>query len=163
METFSQKFVGFLVIALAIVLFFTVYSFTINTLNLNQELHKNCPLPEGVCPYTRSIPSESLLGFLVDGSLFVLGIYLIFVQKTMEKVSFIQKTKLKNIIRSLEGEEKSVYQAIVDSEGFVFQNELIQKTNLNKVKVSRILDKLEGKGLVERRRRGMSNVVVLKS
>jgi uncharacterized membrane protein len=33
---------------------------------------------------------------------------------------------------------------------------------MTKVKVSRILDSLETKNLLERRRRGMSNVVVLK-
>jgi uncharacterized membrane protein len=44
----------------------------------------------------------------------------------------------------------------------LFQAELIEKTDFNKVKVSRILDKLEGKGLIERRRRGMTNLVLLK-
>jgi len=33
---------------------------------------------------------------------------------------------------------------------------------LGKVKVSRILDKLEGKGLVETKTRGMTNVILLK-
>ena len=33
---------------------------------------------------------------------------------------------------------------------------------LNKVKITRILDKLEGMGILERKRRGMTNVVILK-
>jgi uncharacterized membrane protein len=42
------------------------------------------------------------------------------------------------------------------------QSDIVNNTSLTKVKVTRLLDKLEGKGLVERRRRGMGNLVVLK-
>ena len=41
-------------------------------------------------------------------------------------------------------------------------DEFIDRT-MTKVKVTRILDKLEGRGLVERKRRGMTNVVMLKN
>ena len=44
----------------------------------------------------------------------------------------------------------------------IFQSDLVEKTEFDKVKVSRILDKLEGRQLIERKRRGMTNVVVLK-
>lgn len=36
------------------------------------------------------------------------------------------------------------------------------KTGLTKVKVTRILDRLEGREIIERKRRGMTNVVILK-
>ena len=39
---------------------------------------------------------------------------------------------------------------------------LMGKTDFSKVKVTRLLDKLEAKNLIERRRRGMTNAVVLK-
>ena len=44
----------------------------------------------------------------------------------------------------------------------MFQADLIEKLNLGKVKVSRILDRLENKNLIERKRRGMNNLIVLK-
>jgi len=44
----------------------------------------------------------------------------------------------------------------------MFQSELVDENGYTKVKVTRILDKLEGRGLIERRRRGMTNVVILK-
>ena len=44
----------------------------------------------------------------------------------------------------------------------MFQADLIDKSGLGKVKISRILDRLEGKGLIERKRRGMNNIVVFK-
>jgi uncharacterized membrane protein len=65
-------------------------------------------------------------------------------------------------LKSLQDDERKVYDLIVNAEGFMFQNDLIEKTGYSKVKVSRILDKLEMKGIVERRRRGMANIVVLK-
>jgi uncharacterized membrane protein len=63
---------------------------------------------------------------------------------------------------NLTNEEKKVFEKIIEAQGSVFQSEIIDKTNFNKVKVSRILDKLEGLGLIERRRRGMTNIVILK-
>jgi len=59
-------------------------------------------------------------------------------------------------------EEKSVLSIIREGEGSVFQSELMKKTGYSKVKVSRLLDRLEQKGIVERKRRGMANLVVLK-
>ena len=44
----------------------------------------------------------------------------------------------------------------------MFQSSLVNETKLSKVKVTRILDRLEGKSLIERKRRGMSNVIILK-
>ena len=53
-------------------------------------------------------------------------------------------------------------EVLLREEGSVYQSDLIKETKLTKVKVSRVLDKLEGKGLIERKRRGMTNIIVLK-
>ena len=58
--------------------------------------------------------------------------------------------------------EKQIFEKIIESEGTIFQSDLVDKTGFTKVKVTRILDKLEGKKLIERKRRGMTNVVILK-
>ena len=42
------------------------------------------------------------------------------------------------------------------------QGDLVVQSGLSKATVSRTLDLLESKGLVEKRRRGMGNVVLLK-
>jgi len=39
---------------------------------------------------------------------------------------------------------------------------LIEKTGFGKAKMTRIIDRLEGRCFVERKRRGMTNIVVLK-
>jgi len=65
-------------------------------------------------------------------------------------------------LNKLNDDEKLVFDKIIESEGTIFQSDLVDKTKFTKVKVTRLLDKLEGKGLIERKRRGMTNVVILK-
>jgi uncharacterized membrane protein len=62
----------------------------------------------------------------------------------------------------LEGHEKRAYGIIKESNGAILQADLIKRIGLSKVKVTRILDKLERKGLTERRRRGLKNIVLLR-
>ena len=55
-----------------------------------------------------------------------------------------------------------VYQAVLDAGGLMNQGDLVAHSGLSKATVSRALDLLESKGLVEKRRRGMGNVVLLR-
>ncbi len=63
---------------------------------------------------------------------------------------------------SLDSDEKKIVEIIREKGGSVFQSEVISKLGYSKVKISRLLDRLEQKGIVERKRRGMANLVVLK-
>jgi len=45
----------------------------------------------------------------------------------------------------------------------MFQSDLMEKLEIGKVKTTRLLDKLESKQLIERKRRGRNNIVVLRS
>lgn len=67
------------------------------------------------------------------------------------------------IMSGLKTEEKRLYELTSGSGGAIFQADLVEKSGFSKVKVSRILDKLEGRGLIERRRRGMTNMVIVKN
>ena len=82
----------------------------------------------------------------------LIGIYLV----------FFADNKIIRKKYDLTNEEKKIVRKLRQSEGTSFQSELVEKLELNKVKVSRLLDKLEGKGIIERKRRGMTNVVILK-
>jgi uncharacterized membrane protein len=61
----------------------------------------------------------------------------------------------------LDGDEKILFQKIVDNDGLL-QRELILNTDFSEPKVSRLLDKLERRGLILRKRDGMGNRVMLK-
>ena len=66
------------------------------------------------------------------------------------------------ISKTLKDDERKVYEVILEAGGMINQSELPEKTGLSKTSVSRALDLLESRGLVERRRRGMGNVLLLK-
>ncbi|RZH66416.1 helix-turn-helix transcriptional regulator [Natrinema altunense] len=57
--------------------------------------------------------------------------------------------------------ERVVYEAVLDADGVRPQREIVDETDLSKATVSRTLDSLESKALVERKRRGTGNVVML--
>ena len=61
----------------------------------------------------------------------------------------------------LRNNEETIYSLLVDADGELPQRDLVESTDLSKATVSRTLDKLEQKDLVERKRRGMGNVVHL--
>lgn len=82
--------------------------------------------------------------------------------KTSVRASVAKKKLSANIINTLKPEERKLYSIINAADGAIFQAELVEKSSYSKVKVSRILDRLEGRGIVERKRRGMTNMVILK-
>ena len=58
--------------------------------------------------------------------------------------------------------ERAVYETVLAADGVIQQAEIVDRTDLSKATVSRMLDSLESKQLLERKRRGMGNVVVLR-
>ena len=63
------------------------------------------------------------------------------------------------ILRLLNGDEREVFRSLVDAGGEQLQRDIVAGTKMSDAKVSRLLDRLEEKGLVARERRGMGNVV----
>lgn len=61
----------------------------------------------------------------------------------------------------LANKEREVYETLLEADGVLPQSEIVDHTDLSKASVSRALDGLEVKNLVERKRRGMGNVVYL--
>ena len=92
--------------------------------------------------------------------------FLIF-SKESERVIVKHKTireKQKPIDTSkLDDREKKVVRMLQEENGVIFQKTLMEKMEIGKVGITRLLDKLEAKQIIERKRRGMNNVVVLKS
>jgi hypothetical protein len=68
-----------------------------------------------------------------------------------------------NILENLSNnDEKEIVKLIIAEGGTIFQSQLVVKSGYSKSKVSLVLDRLEARNILERRRRGMSNVIVLK-
>ena len=96
----------------------------------------------------------------------VSGTYLLFfdlAEKPAGKLVLEERKKRwKEIVKTLKEDEQKIYRAIIEAGGIIEQSKLPEKTGLSKSSVSRTLDLLESKGLVERKRRGMGNIVLLK-
>ncbi len=155
----TNKILGFLIIVISVVSFFSLYTVTMRTAEVE---HTQCLVIHPDCTILGHIPYESFLGLGGTAFLGLAGVYLVFREERTARTTSKLMRNATESIKNLGNEEGGVYNFIKNSDGFIFQNDLIQKTGFSKVKVSRLLDKLEAKNLVERRRRGMSNVVVLK-
>ena len=159
----ENKNVGFLVIGISILIIAIVFIFN-NA--LKEIVGASCSATHGaeVCPMYDTITTQTYLATAIVGILIIIGLVLIFA-KPDEKV-IVRKVKEKKLKKKIDlsgfrPEEKQVFKLIQENET-IFQADLIEKTGFGKAKMSRIIDRLEGNGLVERKRRGMTNVVVLK-
>jgi uncharacterized membrane protein len=111
------------------------------------------------------------IGLIVVGVVLIIGLFLIFskenekiivkTKKVKDEVALAKKEEVEKNLKLLSKEEKELYK-ILSSEGSMFQADLVEKSQMGKVKVSRLLDSLESKNIIERKRRGMNNIVVVK-
>jgi len=105
---------------------------------------------------------QTWVSIAVVAVVFLIGLFLIFSKE--EKEIIVKKIKEKKKKISLEGLNASEKEAVklIGETGGIFQAELMEKLGIGKVGVTRLLDKLEAKQIVERKRRGMNNFVVMK-
>jgi len=61
------------------------------------------------------------------------------------------------VLQTLEADELRLYEMIRDAGGELLQMHVVSSKTFSKAKVTRLLDKLEKRGLVRRERRGMTN------
>ncbi|MDO8642975.1 MAG: MarR family transcriptional regulator [Candidatus Woesearchaeota archaeon] len=110
------------------------------------------------CPYIQGkgllwIPLATCILIAVVGGI---GLFLAFSKS--ERV--IQQKEYD--IHKLNEEEKKAFLLIKDHKEGMYQTVLAEHLKFTKVQATRLVDKLEQYGLVERKRRGMSNVIFLK-
>lgn len=73
-----------------------------------------------------------------------------------------KRVRFERVMPTLKEDEQKILQAVLDADGIIQQSELGELTGVSRSGVTRALDILESRGFIERRRRGMSNVIVLK-
>ena len=159
----ENKNVGYLLLGVSALIIGIIFLFN-NA--MKKILDESCPLVhDGVyCPAYGTITQQTYLALGIVGVLIIVGLVLVFSKP--EREIFIKQVEKRAIKRKfdtsgLRSEEKTVLNLIQENKA-IFQADLIEKTGYGKAKMTRIIDRLEGKGFVERKRRGMTNVVVLK-
>jgi uncharacterized membrane protein len=66
------------------------------------------------------------------------------------------------VLRLLTGDERTLYRTLMDAGGEAYQKDLVIRTKMSDAKTSRVIDRLEEKGLVSKERHGMTNMIRIK-
>ncbi len=159
----ENKNVGFLILGISVLIIVIIFIFNNAMKTIIEE---GCPAVHlgYSCPSFKTIAQQTYLALSIVGILIIIGLVLIF-SPQKEKI-IIKKIKENNKkkeidISDLKKEEKEIFKLVREQKA-MFQADLIEQTGFGKAKMSRMIDRLEGRGLVERKRRGMNNIVVLK-
>ena len=150
--------IGIMIIIIALLIGFITFSFN---RALSDIVSSSCTHGE-TCPMWGTIRFQTNVSIAIMIFVAAIGAYLVFFSR--EDAIPFRKLSLgdyKDVLSTLDVDEKKVLTGIIENKGSMSQSSIVGSTKYNKVKVSRILDSLEGKKLIERRRRGMGNVIVL--
>ena len=156
----ENKNVGWLVIGIAVVIAIIVIMF-------NSVLRENLGL---VCSHGPScemytnLNVQTWISLVIVAIIFIIGLVLIF-NKPKEKIVIktIKEKKKKLDLSGLNENEKKAVDLIIKEGNAMFQSDLMEKLGIGKVGITRLLDKLEAKQIIERKRRGMNNIVVIRN
>jgi len=156
----NTRYLGIILIILSIALFVMMYNFSQATLDLIDSGGIVCGEGHETCPHVEVL-NQAYLGYFLALIILIIGVFLvIFGGKPPAPEG--KENKWEETLKTLTGDEKEIYGKAMESEGVIFQSDLVEKSGFPKAKVSRILDRMEARGLLERKRRGMTNAVVLK-
>lgn len=159
----NMRYVGIVLIVLSIVLFVIMYNFSNTMLEIIDSGQIGVCESFEACPHVM-ILNQAYVGYFLSFVILIIGIFLVIYggKKGAELEPAGKKDKWEDVVKTLKGDEKEIYEKIIISEGVIFQSDLVEQSGFPKAKISRILDKMEARGLLERKRRGMANAVVLK-
>ena len=155
----ENKKVGWLIIGLTVFVGIIVLIFNISLKNLAKMSSSHGP----ECTMYNTIGAQLWLSLTIVGIMLAIGIFILF-SKPQEKVIIkkIKEKKKRLDLSKLEKTEKEVMNLLLKSGKAMFQRDLMEKLEIGKVKMTRLLDKLEAKQFIIRKRRGMNNIVVIK-
>src|SRR3989344_8688167 len=151
----ENKYVGYLLLGISVLVIFLILLFNST---LKEIIGTTCgETHDGeFCPMNQSVNQQTYIALGVIGLLIIVSLILIFSkpQKEIQKEVIFKtrtvekKTPKKKIDTSeLKQDEKQVLELIQNNKA-IFQADLIEKTGFGKAKMTRIIDRLEGKGFV---------------
>jgi len=156
----ENKNVGLLIIGIAVVMAVIVFLF--NSV-LKDSIGLTCSHGPSCEMYT-NLNVQTWISLSIVAVVFIIGLVIMF-NKPKEKIVIktIKEKKKKLDLSGLDKREKEVIDILQKENGAIFQSTLMEKLEIGKVGITRLLDKLEAKQLIERKRRGMNNIVVLRN
>ena len=155
----DNKNVGWIIVGISIVIGIVVLIFN---LGLRDIIKQTCTHGD-TCTMYNTVAIQTWISLSIALIILIIGVVIMF-SKPKEKIIIkkVKEKKKKLDMKGLDKDEKSVIDLLLKEDKAVFQADLMEKLEIGKVKTTRLLDKLEAKQLIERKRRGMNNIVVLK-
>lgn len=159
----NTRYVGIVLIILSIALFLIMYNFSATMIEIIDSGEIGSCMAYETCPHV-TVLNQAYLGYVLAVVIFIIGLFMVAMggEPLKPVPSEGNRERWESVMKTLTGEEKGIYERITASEGVMFQSDLVEQSGFAKAKVSRILDKMEARGIVEKRRRGMTNAVVLR-
>ena len=155
----ENRNVGLLIIGIAIVMTIVVLLF--NSV-LKDAIGLSCTHGP-TCEMYTGVNAQTWISLSIVAVIFIIGLIIMFT-KPKEKIVIkkVREKKKKLDVKGLGKDERKVISILQKENGAIFQRTLMENLEIGKVKMTRLLDKLEAKQIIERKRRGMNNIVVLK-
>jgi hypothetical protein len=147
----KDKNVGYLILGFSasLLLLILSYDYALNNIVSTACSHGSS------CPMYGTLAMQKIISFTLLGIIFLIGLYFL----NRKKVERLIKDKKQN--KHLSPDEKEIVEHLKLNNNSLYQSELTKKLDLSKVQMTRILDKLEAKKVIERKRRGMTNIIIL--
>ncbi len=155
----DNKTVGWIIIGIAVVMTIIVWIFNFSLKNI---VGSTCSMGAS-CTMYDTIKIQTWISLSIVAIILIIGLVIMFTKP--EERLIIKKIKEKKKRLNLDGldnKEKEIVKILKEENGTIFQATLMEKIGIGKVGITRLLDKLEAKQIIERKRRGMNNIVVLR-
>jgi uncharacterized membrane protein len=155
----ENKIVGWIIIGISALIGAIILIFNLGLKKIVAETCDHGP----TCSMYETISIQTWISVVITAVILAIGIIILF-SKPKEKiiVKTIKEKKKKIDTSKLDKDEKRVFDILSTENGGMFQADLMEKLEIGKVGMTRLLDKLEAKQIIERKRRGMNNIILLK-
>lgn len=155
----ENKKVGWLIVGIGFLIGIIVLIFNLGLKRIVGETCTHGP----TCSMYDTIAVQTWISLAIVFIILVIGAIIMFT-KPDEKIVIkkIKEKKTKLDLSKLDKDEKKLVDLLIKENNAMFQADLMERLEIGKVKMTRLLDKLESKQIIERKRRGMTNLVALR-
>ena len=159
----DNKTVGWVIIGISVVMVIIVWIFNVA---LKDIVGATCSMG-ALCTMYDTIKIQTWISLAIILIIVIIGLVIMFSKPRVEiqekiVIKKVTEKKKKLDLTGLDKKEKELVELLQKENGGMFQAGLMEKLGTGKVGITRLLDKLEAKQIIERKRRGMNNFVVLR-
>jgi uncharacterized membrane protein len=146
----KSKINSSLIVIAIITLFIFIISFTVFYTEENFSAVCGCKLPIWV-----------IIISITSFGMFMGSLVYYFLNRNILKEKTDTRNSINKLLSLMEDDEKRILNFIIKNSGQVYQSQISKELSNDKVKVSRILNHLEKKEIIERKKKGITNTVIM--